>query len=120
MESLIHTKSLEFSYMIVDLYQHIIKQNEYVLSKQILRSWTSIWANVKESKFASSKKDFVHKMRIALKEANETSYRIDLIEYWWYTAWFENINHIKDSSVEIIKILSSIVKTTKENIRNNS
>lgn len=78
--NIIMDKSLEFSSKILNLYGFLTWKNEFIISKQLLRSGTSIGANITESKFASSKKDFLHKMTIALKEANETFYWINLLQ----------------------------------------
>ena len=90
-------------------------QKEYVLSKQILRSGTSIGANTEEASAAQSKKDFINKMSIASKEARETKYWLRLIQE-------SNIVDIEVQDIlkendEIIKILTSIVKTSKENLK---
>jgi len=67
--------------MIIDLYKYLVSQKEYVISKQILRSGTSIGANIKESKYGFSRADFLFKMSLSLKESSETEYRIELLEY---------------------------------------
>ena len=67
-ESILRSKSYEFSIKIVNLYQHLSQEKmEFTLSKQLVRSWTSIWAMVREAEFWQSKADFIHKMNIALK-----------------------------------------------------
>ena len=114
-ESLIQQKSFAFSLMIIDLYRRLQTQNEYVLSKQLLRSGTSIGANVEEATAAQSSKDFLSKMSIASKEARETKY------------WLRLLNESKLTSVdvkkelkeieEIIRILTSIVKTMSEKLK---
>ena len=99
----------------VKLYKYLkTEHKEFVLSKQVLRSGTAIAALVRESEFAQSKADFTHKMSIALKEANETNYWIDLL----YDTDFitKNMyNDIKRDVRELIKLLVSIVKTSKKN-----
>lgn len=73
-------RSLEFAIRIINLYKDLCNEKkEYILSKQILRSGTSIGANIRESKFAQSKPDFISKMSIALKETNETLYWLELL-----------------------------------------
>ncbi len=80
-ENIIQTKSYAFAVRIVRLHQHLINsKKEYVLSKQILRSGTSIGANVEESIGGQSKADFIHKLAIAYKEARETSYWLRLLK----------------------------------------
>ncbi|AZV55922.1 four helix bundle protein [Clostridium sp. AWRP] len=111
--NIIEDKSFQFSVEIVNLYKELCeKSREYVLSKQLLKSGTSIGANVKEALRGQSKKDFLSKMNIALKEANETEYWIELL---MYTGYIDNPNAILDNCKEICKILNSIVKTTKNN-----
>lgn len=79
-ENIIKLKSFDFALRIVKVYQYLIaERKEFVLSKQLLRSGTSIGALVRESEHAESKADFIHKLSIALKEANETEYWIELL-----------------------------------------
>ena len=79
-ENVIKEKSLRFAVRIVKLYKHLVKtEKEFLWSKQILKSGTSIGAMIRESEHAESTADFVHKMSIALKEANETEYWIELL-----------------------------------------
>ncbi len=112
---LIEKRSYLFALRIVKAYKYLTKQqNEYVLSKQMLRSGTSIGAMMREAKFAQSRADFINKVSIALKEANETLYWIELLHESEYIddKTFESIHNEAD---EITSILASIVKTTKEN-----
>jgi four helix bundle protein len=112
-ESILKTKSYEFSIKIVKLYQHLSQEKkEFTLSKQLVRSGTSIWALVREAEFWQSNLDFIHKMSIALKEANETLYRLDILQDTLY------INESQYKSIyplwhEILKILISSIKTLK-------
>jgi len=111
-ESIIEKKSFEFALKIIKLYKKLLEQNEYVLSKQLLRSGTSIGANVTEATAAQSKKDFITKMSIASKEARETKYWLTLLS----KSKLVNI-YFNDYLLEIdelIKILTSIVKTSQE------
>lgn len=87
-------------------------KNEYVLSKQVLRSGTAVGALVRESEHAESKADFIHKLSIALKEANETDYWIELL-YESGTIDKNSFESIKPQITELIKLLVSIVKTSK-------
>lgn len=111
----IQDKSLDFAIRIVNLYKYLVdEKKEFVLSKQILRSGTAIGALVKEAQQAESKADFIHKLSIALKEANETEYWIILL----YKTNFiqENaFNSIIADLKELLKLLTSIIKTTKNN-----
>ena len=104
-------KSFELAVRIVKLYKHLANtQKEYVLSKQILRCGTSIGANVAEAQRGQSKADFAAKMNIALKEANETHYWLNLLHRTDYInqVQYESLN--SDLS-ELLKILTSICKT---------
>lgn len=112
-ENLIDTKTFDFAIQIIDLYKLLIKENEYVISKQLLRSATSIGANVQEASAAFSKKDFTYKMSIASKEARETKYWLKLLDHSSITEI--NINNYLIEIDQIIKILTRIVKTSSEN-----
>ncbi|MFH1051326.1 MAG: four helix bundle protein [bacterium] len=92
-ENIIKTKTYNFSLRIIKLFQYLVKKNEYILSKQILRSGTSIGAMVEEAEQTESKADFIHKMSIANKEANEAHYWIRLLR---------DSNYIKDKDAESI------------------
>ncbi|WP_237741268.1 four helix bundle protein [Geminocystis herdmanii] len=114
-ENVIKNKSFAFAIRIVKLAQYLREdKQEFVLSKQILRSGTAIGALVRESEHAESKADFIHKMNIALKEANETQYWIDLL---YQTNYLKEkaYNSIFNDSEELIKLLVSIIKTSKQN-----
>ena len=110
--NIIREKTYLFALEIIKICRELEKQNEYVLSKQLKRSGTAPGALVREAEHAESRKDFIHKMSIALKEANESDYWIDLISESKYIEE-EKMSKIKSDNIEIIKILSSIVKTTK-------
>jgi len=112
-ENIIIQKSYSFALEIVKLYKMLVEKKEFVLSKQILRSGTSIGANIHEAVASESKKDFVHKLGIALKEARETGYWLNLLKDSDYLSGneFEKLNN---SCEELIRILKSIILTTKE------
>ena len=113
-ENLIKDKSFYFALNIIDLYKQMTANNEYVLSKQLLRSGTSIGANIEEASAAQSKKDFANKMAISSKEARETRYWLKLIQESQIVNCDIDI-YIKEIN-EIIKILTAIVKTSKEKV----
>lgn len=114
-ENVIKTKSFLFSIRIVNLYKFLIQEKkEFVISKQLLRSGTSIGALVRESEHAESKADFIHKLSIALKEANETEYWLDLLKETEFISEKEYIS-IQADIKEILKLLVSIIKTSKQN-----
>ena len=119
MESILKDKSYVFALKIVKLYKYLSKeQNEYILSKQILRSGTSIGALIREAEYAQSKSDFINKLSIALKEANETDYWLDLLKDSNYID--HNIfNSISSQIKELLRMLISSIKTTKLNKINN-
>ena len=111
-ENIIETKTFEFSLQIIELYKNLIEEKEFILSKQLLRSATSIGANVREASAAFSKKDFAHKMSLASKEARETKYWLALLEKSNLTnlnfdAYLIEIDHI-------INIITKIVKTSMD------
>lgn len=113
MDNIISTKSFNFSVRIVNLYKYLCNdKKEFVLSKQLLRSGTSICANVKEAINAQSRNDFLSKMNISLKEAGEAEYWIELLMATEYLNEKEG-NSILNDCVEIKKILYSIVKKIK-------
>ncbi|MBQ6877492.1 MAG: four helix bundle protein [Oscillospiraceae bacterium] len=108
-------KVLNFAVKVVNLYKFLAEsKKEFILSKQILKSGTSIGANISEAQRAQSKADFISKMSIALKEANETEYWLRLLYETQYISktQFENLHN--DLS-EIIKILMAICKTSNQN-----
>lgn len=112
-ENIIKNKSFEFALRIVKLYQYLAEsKKEYVLSKQLLRSGTAIGALVRESEHAESKADFIHKLSISLKEANETDYWLELLFRSNYLDETE-YNSMKNNIEEILKLLVSIIKTSK-------
>ena len=115
-ENLIVIKSMDFAVRIVNLYKYLCSEkNEYVLSKQVLRSGTSIGANVKEASYGQSKADFTAKMSIALKEAAETEYWLELLARTNYLSATEYENIQKDCG-ELARMLTSIVKSSRNSI----
>jgi four helix bundle protein len=112
-ESVVKIKSYAFALRIVNLYKFLCSDSkEFVLSKQVLRSGTAIGALVYEGEHAQSPADFLNKMNIALKEANETMYWLCLLKDSDYISLESYISIEKDCS-ELVKLLVSIVKTTK-------
>jgi four helix bundle protein len=119
-ESIIAGKAYAFALEVVKIYKLLSNERkEYVLSKQLLRSGTSIGANINEAISGQSKRDFVHKLNIALKEARETNYWLNLLKDGEYISSkeFESLNN---KCNEIIKMLSSIIITTKERYFSNN
>lgn len=110
-ESILKSKSFALAVRIVRLYKYLCEQKtEYVLSKQVLRSGTSVGAMVCEAEYSESKADFDHKMGIARKELNETLYWLELLLQTEY-------NSLSADAIESIKILTTSIKTAK-NINN--
>jgi four helix bundle protein len=112
-KNVIKIKSFHFAIRIVNVFKYLTKEkSEYVMSKQLLRSGTSVGASVRESEYAESKKDFIHKLHIAQKEINETLYWIELMQITKYftTEAFESIH---SDATEIINILTSIIRSSK-------
>ena len=105
-------KSKKFALRIINLYKYLCDKNEYILSKQILRSGTSIGANIREATFGQTKADFYFKMNIARKEANETEYWLELLYEGKYIKK-NDFESIYGDCKEIIKLLTSITKTQK-------
>ncbi len=113
--NIIASKSKAFAIRIIKLYKYLTdEKHEYVMSKQILRSGTSIGANITEAVYAQSKADFINKINIALKESAETVYWLEILYETNYITehQFENINH---DATEILKLLTSILKSSKQN-----
>ncbi|MBD0725217.1 hypothetical protein B6A10_08495 [Flavobacterium sp. L1I52] len=113
-EDIIKVKSFSFAIRIVNLYKTLVSRNEYVMSKQVLRSGTSIGANVREAKNAESKADFIHKMGISQKETDETLYWLELLQATNYLSNEEFIS-LNNDGVEVLKLIKSIIITAKNN-----
>ena len=113
--SAVREKSFGFALRIVKLYRFLTDvQHEFVLSKQLLRSGTAIGAMVREAEQAESRADFIHKLAIALKEANESAYWLELLNQSGYID--ENgYESIYPESVELLKLLTAIIKSSKDN-----
>ncbi len=114
-KSILKLKSFDFAVRIVKLSRLLVgEKKEFVLSKQILKSGTAIGALIREAEFAQSKADFINKMSIALKEANETDYWLDLLKESEFIS--ENLFvSLKENCKELISMLVSTVKTSKRN-----
>ena len=112
-ENVIKDKSFNFAVDVVNLYKELsYNKKEYVMSRQLLKSGTSIGANVREAEFAQSKPDFTNKMSISLKEANETDYWLDLLHHADFID-DKTFTEFKPKSTEMLKLLVSIVKSSK-------
>ena len=114
MDNVVADKSKSFAIRIIKFYKYLCdEKKEFVLSKQILRSGTSIGANIRESKNAQSKADFISKMNIALKEADETAYWMELL---WESGIIEKsqVIDLYELNTELIKLLTAIIKSSKK------
>ncbi len=118
-ENVVKVKSFDFAIRIVKLYKYLTDdKKEFILSKQLLRSGTSIGVLVIEAEHAESKADFIHKNALAQKEANETIYWIELL---YKTEYFdeESFESINADAVELIKLLTNIIKTSKSSLKSD-
>jgi len=115
-ENITAAKKIDFAIKSIQLYRNLAEEKrEYVISKQLLRSGTAIGALITEAEYAEATTDFLYKMNIALKEANETSYWLLLLHKGGYIS--ESLyNEISDDCLENIRLLASVVKTTKPNL----
>lgn len=114
MDNVVADKSKSFAIRIIKFYKYLCdEKKEFVLSKQILRSGTSIGANIRESKNAQSKADFISKMNIALKEADETAYWMEIL---WESEIIEKsqVIDLYELNTELIKLLTAIIKSSKK------
>jgi four helix bundle protein len=113
-ENILKDKSFLFAVRIVNLYKFLKKQHgEYVLSQQIIRSGTAIGAIIREAEHAESMKDFIHKLSIGLKEANESKYWLDLLFATDFITkkMFDSVNN---DCEELLKLLTASVKTSRQ------
>ena len=112
-KNILNKKSYSFAIRIVNLVKYLQENKEYIMSKQLLRSGTSIGAMVSESEYAQSKPDFVNKLSVALKEANETKYWLNLLKDTNYINE-KMFNSLEPEIIELIKILTSSINTSKK------
>jgi four helix bundle protein len=114
-DNIIVDKCLDFAFRIINLYKFLCeKQKEFVISKQVLRSGTSIGANSREAQNAQSRSDFIHKLSIAQKECDETCYWLELLYKTEFITEAE-FNSLHSDCVALLKIIRSIILTTKSN-----
>lgn len=109
-ENIIVKLTFEFALDIVALSEVLEENKKYVIARQVLKSGTSIGANVREAQNAESKADFIHKMKIALKEADETQYWLDIIQQ---SKGYPDVTTIKEKVISIDKVLTKIVSSSK-------
>lgn len=118
-ESILQQKSFAFSVRIINLYKYLVEKREFVLSKQLLRSGTSIGALVRESRNAESKMDFIHKPGIAQKECDETLYWLELLKETNFLT-DEEFQSMHQAAEELLKIIKSSILTAKKNIKSTT
>lgn len=111
----VRDKSLAFAIAVVELCKELQEKKEFILSKQLMRSGTAFGALVREAEQAESSKDFIHKLSIALKEANETDYWLEILVKTDYMNAYQ-FQEFDKKVKELIKLLTSIIKTTKAKI----
>jgi four helix bundle protein len=105
-------KSFQFALESIQLCQNLYDKKEFILSKQLIRSATSVGAQIREAEYAQSNADFIHKLSIAQKEINESIYWLEILQKSnWISV--ENFNPIHFKAIEILKILISIIKKLK-------
>jgi len=115
MNNILKDKSYNFALRIIKMSRYLQnEQKEYILSKQIIRSGTAIGALIAESKYAQSKADFISKLHISIKEANETKYWLDLLKDSNYIS-DKMYQSMEPEIIELLKLLTSSIKTSKEN-----
>src|SRR5438445_13576611 len=113
--SILKDKSFQFALRVIKLSKYLVEEKrEYVLSKQILRSGTSVGANIREAQNAQSKADFIHKLSISQKECDETMYWLELLNQSEYISEVEFNSTYKDAN-ELLKMLRSSIITSKNN-----
>lgn len=116
-ENILKNKSFDFAVRIIKLYKYLRKHySDWDLSQQILRSGTSVGALIPEAEYAESRKDFMHKLHIGLKEANECAYWLELLHATDYITK-RMFDSIQRDAVELLKMLTSSIKTTKRKIQ---
>ncbi|RSC94919.1 four helix bundle protein [Tenacibaculum singaporense] len=113
-ESIVQGKSFQFSLKIISLYKKLQQEKEFIISKQLLRSGTSIGANIEEALASQSKRDFISKMSISSKEARETKYWLRLLKESDLTNI--DVTDILSDIHELIRLLTAIVKTSQQNL----
>ncbi len=114
-DSILLTKSKAFALRVVRLYKYLRERKESVIAKQMLRSGTSIGANIAESRYAQSKTDFTSKLQIALKEAAETEYWLELLRDGELVESSLAFDSLLADCIELVKLLTSSIKTAKTN-----
>ena len=116
-DSKLRTQSMDFAVQIINLVKSLKAKKESIISNQIGRSGTSIGANIREAQYAQGKADFISKLQIALKEANETGYRLELLYKTEYIS-YDEYKKLDSACAGIRVMLVASVRTVKNNINN--
>jgi len=114
--NILKEKSFEFALEIIGLYKTLSSNKEFIISKQLLRSGTSIGANVREAQNAESKPDFIHKLSVAQKECDEALYSLELLFKSGYIT-SEQHTQFEDKASQLLRIIKSSILTTKSNLK---
>ncbi len=115
-KSILKDKSYHFAVRVVNLFKFLqSEKKEFILSKQLMRSGTSVGALVREAEFAESKADFIHKLAIAQKECNESIYWLELLNETEYLLESEFMS-MNNDAIEVIKLITSSIKTAKSKL----
>ncbi len=115
-KSILKDKSYHFAVRVVNLFKFLqSEKKEFILSKQVMRSGTSVGALVREAEFAESKADFIHKLAIAQKECNESIYWLELLNETEYLLESEFMS-MNNDAIEVIKLITSSIKTAKSKL----
>ena len=109
MGNVVKEKSLDFWIKISSFYVELKNKKLFEIASQVFKSWTSIWANIVESQYAISRREFIAKLQISLKESFETLYWFEILEKWF---WIK-CKLLKDDCIELTKLLISIIKSSK-------
>ena len=114
-EKIVQNKSKKFAVKIIELYKCLTTKNETVMSRQLLKSGTSIGANIAESDYAASKADFINKSQIAIKECSETKYWLDLL---FETNYIDSdiYNNLSSECLSLLRLLTTIINNSKKDI----
>jgi len=113
-ENVLKEKSFRFSVRIVKLYVYLRKtHSEYIVSQQLIRSGTAVGALIREAEYAESRKDFIHKLCISLKEANESDYWLDILQATGFIT-VKMYDSLKQDCAELLKLLTASIKTSRQ------
>jgi len=116
-ETILKTKSYGFALETINICRKLLENKEFILSKQLMRSATSVGANIREANNAQSKADFIHKLSISIKECDESQYWLELLKDSLYITE-EDFLKLHNEAIEIHRLLTRVILTTKQNLKN--